>query len=116
MKGYNKKVTRVRSDIKDLKAMLDHLEMIQGIVCDMEKELSDIDKELPSEEAIDAMPEGKEKEQIVHLCELLQEAFNLIDEILGAPEEEEEKTQGNGMFSLEDLLQLLPHSKRNDLS
>ena len=115
MKGYNRKVTRVRSDIKDLKAMLEHLEMIQGIVCDMEKELSDIDKELPSEEAIDAMPEGKEKEQIVHLCELLQEAFNLIDEILGAPEEEE-KTGGNGMFSLEDLLQLLPHSKRNDLS
>ncbi len=116
MKGYNKKVTRVRSDIKDLKAMLEHLEMIQGIVCDMEKELSDIDKELPSEEAIDAMPEGKEKEQTVHLCELLQEAFNLIDEILGAPEPEEEKTEGNGMFSLEDLLKLLPPSKRNDLS
>ncbi len=115
MKGYNRKVSRVRSDIKDLKAMLEHLEMIQGIVCDMEKELSAIDQELPSEEAIEAMPEGKEKEQIVHLCELLQEAFNLVDEILGAPEEEE-KTEGNGIFSIDDLLQLLPHGKRNDLS
>ena len=114
MKGYNKKVTRVRSDIKDLKAMMEHLEMIQSIVCDMEKELSEIDQELPSDEAIDAMPEGKEKEQITHLSELLQEAFNLIDEILGAPEEE--KPEGNGVFSLEDLLEFLPRSKRNDLS
>lgn len=114
MKGYNRKVSRVRADIKDLKAMVEHLEMIQGIVCDMEKELSAIDQELPSEEAINAMPEGKEKEQITHLCELLQEAFNLIDEILGAPEEE--KPEGNGVFSLDDLLEFLPRGKRNDLS
>ncbi|MBO7511011.1 MAG: hypothetical protein J6T35_07485 [Bacteroidales bacterium] len=98
--------------------MLEHLEMIQGMVCDMEKELSAIDRELPSEDAINAMPEGKEKEQITHLCELLQEAFNLIDEILGAPEEDEDKTEGNGIFSIDDLLQLLPHGKgkRNNLS
>ena len=115
MKGYNKKLSQIRSSIKDLKMMVNHLELIQNLVCDIEKELSIIDQELPSEEEINAMPEGKEKEQITHLCELMQEAFDLIDEILGAPEEEE-KTEGNGIFSLDDLLQLLPHGKRNDLS
>ena len=94
--------------------MMDHLEMIQGIVYDMEKDLTSIDQELPSEEEIHAMPEGKEKEQLNHLSELLQEAFNLLDEILGAPEEE--KPEGNGVFSLDDLLEFLPRGKRHDLS
>lgn len=115
MRGYNKKISKVQSVIKDLKDVLEHLEMIQDIVCGMEKDLSEIDRELPSDEELDAMPEGKEKEQISHLCELLQEAFGLVDEILGAPEEEN-KPESNGIFSLEELLKMMPHGKRNDLS
>lgn len=115
MRNYNKKVARVHEHIAELKEIIEVMHSIEETVCGIEKELADIDGQLPPDEKIDAMPEGREKERIQHLCSLLKEAYEMIDEVLGMPEEEQAQGE-QGHFTIDDILSLLPHGKRHDVS
>ncbi len=115
MRNYNKKVARVHEHIADLKVIIEQMRLIEEMVCNIEKDLAEIDGQLPPDEKIDAMPEGREKERIQHLCDLLKDAYEMIDEVLGTPEEE--KAQGEQeRFTIDDILNFLPRNKRHDLS
>ena len=69
----------------------------------IEQEVTDIDNALPEDSEVHAMPEGPEKKQILQLFELNDEAYDLIDEILGPPEDE---------FSVEEMLRQFPASRK----
>lgn len=85
---FTKQLSSIRERVAELQRIRDVLVQIEDTVCAIEKEVSDIDSKLPSDDEIDTMPEGKEKEDLIELIELDNEAFRLVDEILGPPEDE----------------------------
>lgn len=85
---FTKQLSSIRERVAELQQIRDVLVQIEDTVCAIEKEVSDIDSKLPSDDEIDTMPEGKEKEDLIELIELGNEAFRLVDEILGPPEDE----------------------------
>ena len=85
---FTKQLSSIRERVAELQQIRDVLVQIEDTVCAIEKEVSDIDSKLPSDDEIDTMPEGKEKDDVLELIELDNEAFRLVDEILGPPEDE----------------------------
>lgn len=85
---FTKQLSSIRERVAELQQIRDVLVQIEDTVCAIEKEVSDIDSKLPSDDEIDTMPEGKEKDDLLELIELDNEAFRLVDEILGPPEDE----------------------------
>ena len=85
---YKKKIKTAQHRIEELKQVVETLRQIEEYVYDVEKEISRIDEGLPSESELEKLVEGQEKEQILHLIDLLKECYALIDEILGPPEDE----------------------------
>ena len=49
------------------------------------------------------MPDGAEKQQLLQLFDLNDEAYDLIDEILGPPEDD---------FSVEEMLRQFPATRK----
>ena len=124
---YSAKIASVRARIEELRKIKDILFDIEDTVCAIEKEVSDTDKSLPPDEEIAAMPGGEEKEQIRHLIDLDNQAFALIDEILGPPEDEmtgmpqgtafSPVARGNGTVSLDEALsRMLADSSKKSAS
>lgn len=123
---YEKKIKLVKDFIAELRQIKDVLFQIENEVCMVEKDISDIDAALPSDREIASMPAGVEKEQILHLLDLDGQAFSLIDEILGPPDDEltgaPEGTQfspearGTGDISLEAILANMKHGGKNSAS
>lgn len=123
---YGKKIKLVKDFIEELTQIKEVLFQIENEVCMVEKDISDIDSSLPSDREIALMPSGAEKEQIQHLVDLDSQAFGLIDEILGPPEDEltgaPEGTQfspearGTGDISLEAILANMKHGGKNSAS
>ncbi|MBQ3723796.1 MAG: hypothetical protein II851_08830 [Bacteroidales bacterium] len=96
---YNKEIKRVQKLIADLKRIHEILTQVEDTVLAIEQEVTDIDNALPEDAEVHAMPEGNEKKQILQLFDLNDEAYDLIDEILGPPEDE---------FSVEEMLRQFP--------
>lgn len=123
---YEAKIKLVQDFIEELKQIKDMLFQVENEVCLVEKDISDIDASLPSDRDIARMPAGLEKEQIQHLIDLNAQAFGLIDEILGPPDDEmtgePEGTQfspearGNGTISLDEILAKMTPSGKNNAS
>lgn len=111
---YSQKIDAVRSRIDELRRIKEILVEIEDTVYSIEKELSSIDTVLPSDSEIASMPSGEEKAQILHLIDLDNEAFDLIDEILGPPEDAvtgqpegtafSPEARGNKVISLDEAL------------
>ena len=120
---YSPKISVLQQTIQTLRDIKDMLSAAEQKVLDMEKTVCSIDESLPGEDEVKAMPAGAEKEQILHLYDLAQTAYSLIDEVLGPPDEEQEAGQayipearGNAPseISLEELLrQMHPGGKRH---
>ena len=100
---YNKEIKRVQKLIADLKRIGEILTQVEDTVLAIEQEVTYIDNALPEDVEVHAMPDGTEKKQILQLFELNDEAYDLIDEILGPPEEE---------ISVEDMLRQFPASRK----
>lgn len=100
---YNSEIKRVKKLIADLKRIHTILTQVEDTVLAIEQEVTDIDNALPEDAEVHAMPESNEKKQLLQLFELNDEAYDLIDEILGPPEEE---------FSVEEMLRQFPASRK----
>ena len=100
---YNREIKRVQKLIADLKRISEILTQVEDTVLAIEQEVTDIDNALPEDVEVQAMPDGTEKKQILQLFELNDEAYDLIDEILGPPEEE---------ISVEEMLRQFPSSSK----
>ena len=101
---YNKEIKRVQKLIADLKRVQEVLYQVEDTVLAVEQEVTDIDNALPDDDTILAMPEGSEKKQIQQLIELNDEAYGLIDDILGPPEEDG--------ISVEEMLRQFPAARK----
>ena len=116
---YKKKIKTAQHRIEELKQVVETLRQIEEYVYDVEKEMSRIDEGLPSESELEKLVEGQEKEQILHLIDLLKECYALIDEILGPPEEgqqNEEEMPSLGNPELDQILKFLPSKEKRHLS
>lgn len=123
---YELKIKLVKDFIEELKQIKELLIQVEHEVCMVEKDISDIDSALPSDKDIAAMPAGVEKEQIQHLIDLNNQAFNIIDEILGPPEDEmtgepegtrfSPEARGNGDISLDAILANMKAGGKNSVS
>ena len=100
---YNSEIKRVRKMIADLKRIHEILTQMENTVLAIEQEVTDIDNALPEDAEVQAMPDGNEKKQILQLFDLNDEAYDLIDEILGPPEED---------FSVEEMLRQFPAARK----
>lgn len=86
--AYSKDIETLQQTIQALRDIKEMLYATEQHVLDVEKTVCAIDESLPDEAHTRALPAGAEKEQILHLYDLTDEAFRLIDEILGPPEDE----------------------------
>jgi hypothetical protein len=102
--SHSKEIKRVQSLIADLKRIREILYQVEDTVLAIEQEVTDLDNALPSDAEVQGMPDGsREKKQLLELFDLDNEAFDLIDEILGPPEEE---------ISVEEMLRQFPASRK----
>ncbi len=100
---YTKETKRVQKMISDLKRIQEILNQVEDTVLGIEQEVTDIDNALPGDTEFAAMPDGPEKQQLSQLFDLNDEAYDLIDEILGPPEEE---------ISVEEMLRQFPAARK----
>lgn len=85
---YSKKAEFVKGLIDELKKIKDIVYGIEDTICGIEKQVSDLDASLPSDTELLAMPEGPEKKQILDLLDLNDQAYAIIDELIGPPQSE----------------------------
>lgn len=105
--------------------MKDMMYSLQEAALDIEKELCDIDASLPLREELDSMADKKEKACLEKALDLLEQSFNLIDELLGPPQDEltgepegtafsPEARGSSDTFSVDDLLNMFrPRTKHH---
>lgn len=83
---YNSKIAAVKARIAELRKIKESLYKLEERVIAIEKEVGEVDESLPTDEELYTMDESAFKEQILHLIDLDNEAFSLVDEILGPPD------------------------------
>lgn len=123
---FSKQIEFVSARIEDLRKIKEILYGIEDTICGIEKEVSDIDASLPSDAEIFAMPDGPQKQQINDLIGLNEEAFALIDELIGPPQDEltgepegtaySPEARGTREISLDDILGQMVKSGKNNAS
>lgn len=123
---FSKQIEFVSARIEDLRKIKEILYGIEDTICGIEKEVSDIDASLPSDAEIFAMPDGPQKQQINGLIDLNEEAFALIDELIGPPQDEltgepegtaySPEARGTREISLDDILGQMVKSGKNNAS
>ena len=86
--GYADDIKTLQDSIKRLQEIKEVLYAVGDVALDVEKGVSDIDARLPMREDLGKLADKEQRAQAEHALDLLDQAFALIDEILGPPEDE----------------------------
>ena len=86
--GYADDIKTLQDSIKRLQEIKEVLYAVEDVALDVEKGVSDIDARLPMREDLGKLADKEQRAQAEHALDLLDQAFALIDEILGPPEDE----------------------------
>ena len=86
--GYSDDIKTLQDSIKRLQEIKEVLYAVEDVALDVEKGVSDIDARLPMREDLGKLADKEQRAQAEHALDLLDQAFALIDEILGPPEDE----------------------------
>ena len=86
--GYADDIKTLQDSIKRLQEIKEVLYAVEDVALDVEKGVSDIDARLPMREDLGKLADKEQRAQAEHALDLLDQAFALIDEILGPPEYE----------------------------
>ena len=86
--GYADDIRKLQDSIKRLQEIKEVLYAVEDVALDVEKGVSDIDARLPMREDLGKLADKEQRAQAEHALDLLDQAFALIDEILGPPEDE----------------------------
>ena len=86
--GYADDIKTLHDSIKRLQEIKEVLYDVEDVALDVEKGVSDIDARLPMREDLGKLADKEQRAQAEHALDLLDQAFALIDEILGPPEDE----------------------------
>ncbi|MCR4860098.1 MAG: hypothetical protein K5910_05485 [Bacteroidales bacterium] len=87
-KGYADDIKTLQDSIKRLQEIKEVLFAVEDVALEVERSVSGIDARIPLRENLSRIGDGEERAQAEHALDLLEEAFGLIDEILGPPEDE----------------------------
>lgn len=105
--SYNRQKKQIRDYIDNLKKISEILREIEEEVVAIEDDMIELDNALPDNAELAVMKDGTRKADLMELVELLNEAYGLVDEILGPPEEG---------LDVEDLLRTFPVRGNGHLS
>ena len=86
--GYADDIKTLQDSIKRLQEIKEVLYAVEDVALDVEKGVSGIDARLPMREDLGKLADKEQRAQAEHALDLLDQAFALIDEILGPPEDE----------------------------
>ena len=126
--AYEDKIKILKGHIKELKRIHETLYDIQDLVMDIERDISEIDHSLPSDKEIRAIKGGSQKREINKVLDLLDEAYELTDLILGPVDNPDTESPAGTLFtpeargnvyspeargssdiSIDDILKSFPH-------
>ena len=121
---YKKKIAAVQARIDNLRKIKEIMYTMETTISEIENEIVQIDNSLPGDNEINAMPDSAAKEQILHLIDLNDEAFRLIDELLGPPEDDPSNsfftsdagTNPGREISIEDAMKFLASKNKGHAS
>lgn len=128
MNSYDKEFKMVQSMLEELSRAREIMEELQDGIVTIENELNRLDAALPGDAVISAMPDSSEKQQLLQLLDLMGEAYNKVDEMLGAPEDEvtgqplgtafSPEARGNSAndLSLEEMMRQIQHFRSKTAS
>lgn len=85
---YSAQIKTLQAAIAELKQIKEFLMSVEDAAVSIEDELCRLDKVIPLETELNAIADPAEREQASHANDLLKEAYSLIDEVLGPPEDE----------------------------
>ena len=97
--SYSKQIKAVSETIEELQEISKLLDGIEEKVVAIEDAITSLDNSLPDNNEYDAMKEGPHKQELRKLFDLLGEAYKLIDDILGPPEDD---------FDVDEILKRFP--------
>lgn len=87
---HSSKIKQLQDYITQLNGLKELAYKISDCVYDIEQSVGRIDESLPNPEFIGQIADKTEREQISHAENLLREAYGLIDEMLGPPDEDQQ--------------------------
>jgi len=97
----SKEIAQLQDRIKQLRELRELAYKISDTTCQVESEISAIDESLPNPKILSDIKDRAERAQLSHAEDLLKEAYSLIDEILGPPEDEMTGQPADKAFSPE---------------
>ena len=86
--AYTDDIKTLQDSIRRLQEIKEVLYAVEDVALSVEKGVSDIDAHLPMREDLGKLADKEQRAQAEHALDLLDQAFALIDEILGPPEDE----------------------------
>lgn len=108
---YSFQIETLKGQVDELKRIKDTLWKIEDSVITIEKQIGDMEAGLPSDAEVLAMDKSVEREQLMRIFDLAEQAYGIIDEILGPPEGEEPGAPRE--ISLEEVLRQFPKGKKS---
>jgi len=121
-----KEISQLQDKIKQLRELRDLACHISDTACQIEAEISAIDESLPNPKNLSEIKDRSERAQLSRAERLLQEAYSIIDKILGPPEDElagqlsdtaySPEARGYRGLSLDEMLKGFPIGKKGNAS
>jgi len=124
---YSAEIKALERCIMEMEQMKDIMFSLQEAALNIEKELCDIDASLPLKDDINSFVNEKERARLEKALELLKQAFYLIDELLGPPQDDitgelegttfSPEARGNGQsFSIDEMLDMIKFQSKTHTS
>lgn len=86
--GYAEDIRILQDAIKRLKEIKEVLYTVEEVALEVERSVGEVDTRLPMRDDLRLIRDGEQRARAEHALDLLEQSFNLIDEILGPPEDE----------------------------
>ncbi|MCQ2182220.1 MAG: hypothetical protein MJY89_02295 [Bacteroidales bacterium] len=99
----SKEITQLQDRVRQLHELHELALQISDTACQLEAEISSIDESLPNPKKLSEIKDKSERVQLAEAEELLKEAYSIVDEILGPPEDE--------IFDHSDIKALSPEAR-----
>lgn len=112
--AYSSEIESLKKIIAELEQLGQMMYQVESRVAALEKIVCSIDESLPDDEEISAMKPGRQKDSLNKVIDLANEAYNLVDELIGPPNQTDDlsfdhdaimpQARGNDANSLEAAL------------
>lgn len=80
---YKKQLQKLEEHVQELKQFIEILDEVENSVMTIEREVVAIDESLPKDREIRSIKNHLQRKELNHVLDVLDEAYNLIDQILG---------------------------------